>query len=91
MIVRFITGKHFSPEVSSRVDIFRNRNHMRKDKSIYTSLERLSQAARNVATSIKEMGEKEIDIIFNGYLPDHSRNLVTSPFTRRKIAVNFQE
>lgn len=91
MIVRFVTGKHFNPNAYGQTDVFRNRNQMRKNKSIFTTLERLPQAAKNSAMHIEEMGEKEVDIIVDGYLPEHARGTVTKPFTRRGIAVHFQE
>lgn len=89
MIVRFTTGKQFSPQIQARVDIFRNRNQMKKDNPIYTGLEPLKLSAQNAASKVKFEGEKEVDIIFDGYLPDYSRDLVISPFRNRRIAANF--
>ena len=90
MIVRFTTGQEFAPGIQARVDIFRDRRQMKQNNSIYTGLEPLNISARNAALKVKFEGAKEVDIIFNGYLPEHSRDLVISPFRHKKIAVSFQ-
>jgi len=90
MIVRFTTGKQFSPQIQARVDIFTSRHQMKNGNSIYTGLEPLKIAAQNAALKVGFERKKEVDIVFNGYLPDYSRNLVTSPFTERRITVNFK-
>lgn len=91
MIVRFTTGNHFSPQVDTRVDIFTSRNQMKKDKPIYTGFEPLKISAQNAACMLKARGGKEAEIIFQGYLPDYSKNIVTGPFQKQRIAVSFQQ
>lgn len=87
MIVRFVTGKQFSPSVRTQVEIFSNKGQMKKGAPIYTGLEPLSLSAQHAAMKVKSEGEREVEILFDGYLPPDWKSLVTKPFTSRRISI----
>lgn len=88
MIVKFTTGNHFSPDVRSRVDIFRNKTQMRREKPFFTGLEPLDISAKNAARMVKENGGEKVTIVFDGYLPEDRQDIVFRPFRKRNLTIS---